>query len=85
MVVCILGILKAGGAYVPVDPLYPPDRIDFILRDTGCTVVLADNETAPLLQQSAASGLVNIEKEEELIQAEPATPVITELRPHHLA
>ncbi|MEQ9628430.1 MAG: amino acid adenylation domain-containing protein, partial [Roseitalea porphyridii] len=40
MVVGILGILKAGGAYVPIDPSYPRERIDFMLGDTSCGVVL---------------------------------------------
>ena len=40
MVLGLLGILKAGGAYVPLDPAYPSDRLQFILQDTGATVVL---------------------------------------------
>ncbi|WP_033679169.1 non-ribosomal peptide synthetase, partial [Bacillus gaemokensis] len=35
MIVGIYGIIKAGGAYVPVDPIYPKDRIDYMLAD--CT------------------------------------------------
>jgi hypothetical protein len=33
LVVVLLGILKAGAAYVPLDPSYPQQRIDDILRD----------------------------------------------------
>lgn len=29
----IYGIIKAGGAYVPIDPTYPEERINFILKD----------------------------------------------------
>ena len=35
MVIGILGVLKAGGAYVPMDPGYPQERIDYILRIRG--------------------------------------------------
>jgi amino acid adenylation domain-containing protein len=35
LVVAILGILKAGGAYVPLDADYPPQRLEFMLRDSG--------------------------------------------------
>ncbi|MBO5383868.1 MAG: AMP-binding protein, partial [Ruminococcus sp.] len=33
MAVGIYGIVKSGGAYVPIDPLYPSDRIRFMLED----------------------------------------------------
>ncbi|MEH2121099.1 amino acid adenylation domain-containing protein [Nostoc sp.] len=43
MVVGVLGILKAGGAYLPLDPIYPKERLAFILEET-CTPVLLTQE-----------------------------------------
>lgn len=40
-VVGILGILKAGGAYVPIDPVFPVDRIKYILEDASIDIVVA--------------------------------------------
>jgi amino acid adenylation domain-containing protein len=40
MVIGLVGILKAGGAYLPLDPLYPPDRLKFMLEDAGPKAVL---------------------------------------------
>ena len=40
MVVGLLAIIKAGGAYVPMDPDYPSDRLEFMLRDTQAPVLL---------------------------------------------
>lgn len=40
MIVGILGILKAGGAYVPLDPEYPVQRKNFIMRDSGCNILI---------------------------------------------
>jgi len=39
-IVGILGILKAGGAYLPIDPGYPPDRILYMLKDSGAAVLI---------------------------------------------
>ena len=36
MIIGILGILKSGGAYLPIDPDYPQERIDYMLKDSGC-------------------------------------------------
>ena len=40
MIVSILAVLKAGGAYVPIDPGYPKDRIEYILKDTNADLLL---------------------------------------------
>ncbi|MCF2715869.1 amino acid adenylation domain-containing protein [Paenibacillus sp. UKAQ_18] len=43
MIVAVLGIMKAGAAYVPVDPVYPEERIEYMLRDCGTTIVLTQS------------------------------------------
>jgi len=40
MVVGIFGILKVGGAYLPIDPGYPQERIDYILKDSNADLVI---------------------------------------------
>jgi amino acid adenylation domain-containing protein len=42
MVYAMLGILKAGAAYVPIDPDYPSARIQYLLEDSQCGVLLTD-------------------------------------------
>jgi amino acid adenylation domain-containing protein len=40
MMIGIMGILKAGGAYLPIDPKYPPERIGYVLTDSGASILL---------------------------------------------
>jgi tyrocidine synthetase-3 len=47
MIIGLLGILKAGGAYLPIDPNYPGERIDFMLKDSGAKVLLTGNLDLP--------------------------------------
>ena len=40
MLIAIMAALKAGGVYLPLDPDYPSERLDFIIRDSGLLQVI---------------------------------------------
>jgi iturin family lipopeptide synthetase A len=50
LVAAILGIWKSGGCYVPIDPVYPKERISYILSDSGTGCVIADGSYAELAE-----------------------------------
>jgi amino acid adenylation domain-containing protein/non-ribosomal peptide synthase protein (TIGR01720 family) len=52
MIVGLIGILKAGGAFLPIDPLYPEERIAFMLQDAQVQVLLTQER---LLEKTAIS------------------------------
>jgi amino acid adenylation domain-containing protein len=54
----LLGVLKAGGAYVPLDPDYPADRLSFMLKDSGASLVMADPEGVATMRGFGATVLV---------------------------
>ncbi|MFI9612826.1 amino acid adenylation domain-containing protein [Streptomyces sp. NPDC052023] len=49
MVPALLGVLRSGAAYLPLDPEYPADRLEFMLRDTAPLCVLTTSALAPRL------------------------------------
>lgn len=42
LIIGIMAILKAGGAYLPIDPNYPVDRINYMLKDSNCKLLLSN-------------------------------------------
>lgn len=43
MIVAIIAILKIGCCYIPLDTSYPAERITFMLKDSGTTIVLTES------------------------------------------
>ncbi len=75
MIWAILGILKAGAAYVPINPDFPQNRIEYIVKDSNLKVLLVDeinerhyvevkkislNEVLPILSQFPSINPVSI-------------------------
>ena len=48
LIVAILGILKAGAAYLPIDPGYPQERIQYMLKNAGTQQVLCLTPDMPI-------------------------------------
>lgn len=60
-VTAILGVQKAGAAFVPVDPDLPKERIDFILKDAACSLLLdSDTLITAVKQESTKASLPDI-------------------------
>ena len=65
-VISMLAILKTGGVYVPVEPNYPQNRIDYILRDSGGKVLIT-SENYEKLTSFNKDKIITIEDIEDKI------------------
>jgi polyketide synthase PksM len=43
----ILGIMKSGNTFLPLDPIYPADRIEYMLQRANAVLVIHTSDTAP--------------------------------------
>ena len=73
-VAAMLGVMMSGAAYLPLDPDYPPERLDFLLTDSGSWGVLTVAELADRLTAAGVRlvTLAELEAEPDAeLEAEP--------------
>jgi len=70
MVIALLGILKSGGAYVPIDPGYPADRQEYMIKDADASVILTQAKFADRLSNPARH-LLTLDKSWNQIVIQP--------------
>ncbi|WP_425430497.1 non-ribosomal peptide synthase/polyketide synthase [Chitinophaga niastensis] len=76
MITGVLGILKSGAAYVPIDPDYPLEKISYILKDVGATVIVGDKYSkAKLSDVTAGMGFVSLDEDQDAIHRFSVLPV----------
>ena len=81
MVLASLGVLKAGCAYQPLDPSYPAERLNFMMRDAGAKLLIADEELRPIVDEY--QGQVLLTKDIETLPA-ATQPVKADITPSSL-
>ncbi len=74
MVTAVLGVLKAGAAYVPLDPAYPAERLNLMLDNARCLVLLTREGLATSLPESGATVLCLDRDWQEIARESSADP-----------
>ena len=64
ILVAIVAALKAGKIYVPLDPSYPVERLQYMLRDSQAELIVAHRGTLSLARQMGSGGVAVIDVDE---------------------
>ena len=80
MAIASLGVIKAGCAYQPLDPTYPKERLNFMMKDTGSKLLIADEELRGIVDEYQGEVIYT----KDLMQLPPAETLPEEPKPESL-
>lgn len=63
--IAAVGVSKAGAAYQPLDPSYPPERLNFMMKDANTKLLIADKELLSLVPDYKGA-ILTLDEIEEL-------------------
>ena len=80
MAIASLGVLKAGCAYQPLDPSYPQERLNFMMKDANAQLLIVDETLRELVNEY--DGEVLLTRDIDALPA--ATLPAVDIRPEQL-
>ncbi|MCD4693540.1 MAG: AMP-binding protein [Calditrichales bacterium] len=84
IIVSILGVLKAGGAYLPIDPEYPADRINYMIEDSGLSLLITQSSLLDKFSGHDALKVSLDDSRSEIAKEADSNPK-NNILPHNLA
>ncbi|MEG4862976.1 MULTISPECIES: non-ribosomal peptide synthetase [unclassified Microcoleus] len=87
-IVGLLGIIKAGAAYLPLDPIYPQERLNFMLEDAQMSILVTQQHLAKNLTQPENYGVFSVvclDSDRENIARQSPAKLTTNIIPENLA
>jgi amino acid adenylation domain-containing protein len=82
--VALLAVLKAGGVYLPLDPGYPPERLHYMLSNSGARLLLTDQPIEAGWRE-ASLHVLDIHEQQDLLAQQPRTNLGRTIVGEHLA
>jgi malonyl-CoA/methylmalonyl-CoA synthetase len=79
------GIWRAGGVAVPLAVSHPPAELDYVIRDSAASIVIASGTQAAALEGIAASAGARYMRAADLLAADDEDPPAVELTPNRRA
>lgn len=83
LLMSMMAVLKTGAAFLPLDPDYPQDRLEYMLDDSHCAIVISQSALAESLPGKNINFVV-LDEAEKLDQLDTSN-VITEILPEQTA
>ncbi|PLZ98350.1 non-ribosomal peptide synthetase, partial [Fischerella thermalis CCMEE 5268] len=84
MIIALLAILKAGGAYIPLDPIFPQERLAFMLEDSQISVLLTQQHLLPSLPAHQAQ-VICLDSDWQNIATQSKTTLGSNVEPENLS
>ncbi|MDJ0579751.1 non-ribosomal peptide synthetase [Crocosphaera sp.] len=85
MLIAIWAIIKAGGTYVPLDPNYPSERINFIVKDTQVSLILTEGSLGEEISVDSNLDIIDLDKDWIKIKDESSENLDKKIQPGDLA
>ncbi|WP_139488190.1 non-ribosomal peptide synthetase [Brevibacillus dissolubilis] len=79
MLVTLLGIVKSGAAYVPFDPIYPAERLSFMIEETKIPIVISQTALVDKLPNFNGRA-IKLDTDWEKIVEEATTKEVPQVR-----
>ena len=70
MIVAVMAVLKAGGAYLPIDSDYPQERIQYMIDDSGVSILLTRKKLSGRFPADKVN-ILSVDDAAEEIAAQP--------------
>ena len=71
IVLASLAVIKSGSAYQPLDPTYPEDRLNFMVKDSSAIILIRDDDLSGLIQDFKGKEILT----SELLSFKDDTPI----------
>jgi amino acid adenylation domain-containing protein len=84
LVISLLAVLKAGAAYIPMDPVYPRQRLGFMIEDAQPPLIITQHQLLNQLPEHQAM-LVVLDRDAEAISAQATDNLPASAGADHLA
>ena len=84
MLISMLAVLKCGAAYLPMDPIFPPERLDYMLDDAKVKVIITNSKLINIFSGFKGKSVFIDEEFEKIKRCDNINPDI-KINPDNLA